>query len=687
MLGLAAGAVTALQLAVSPGTGPARADATTGTAGLFVPATGRLLDTRNGTGGYSSPMPAGGVRTVTAAGRAGVPATGVSALALTLTAVGAASIGAVSVAPGDVATPTGTALVFNPGDSVSNTALVALSADGTLRVVADHAVNLIIDVQGYFTAGGSAAPGGFVALDQTRIADTRSGLNLPQARVATGSAITLRASDLDVGVPADASAVYVNIAVLNQSAIGYLRAFAAGAAVPTTGALDFDNTAQALSVTIPLSDDGSFSVLVGAGGPVDLVIDIQGYFTPSAAAGMFTPMAARLLDTRAAPVRTIAGNSVLTLNVADVGGLPTVASGLAAVALNLRTVQSSSNTTAGGYLRLWPSDRPEPVTSSLNYTAANTYRTNLAIVAPSAEGTVSIRNGGSGAIDLVVDAQGWFHATTPATPIVTSSSFTDGQTAALADSSATFTFAVPPGVGTVATSFRYALDDAEPTIVPGTPATVALGVTTHGSHYLLVQAVDANGMSSKVADFYFEIGEDTPVTPVADSPLRVSVATDETVTNEDGSTTTVTQTESSSDSYPATPQQIPGGGSSSPTIGTLSCRTANLRVGDSRGYMNIRNNCPFRVANFSFFIACPIGGTNVTPVFEIGFVWTLNGRPMSKTAAHNAQCARYTYHGTFNPVALGAIVVGSNRFVYSYTRGSIVVNVRITFTVHFKSVP
>jgi len=78
-------------------------------------------------------MPAGAVRTVTAAGRAGIPAPGVSAVALTLTAVGAGTIGAVSVAPGDVATPSGAVLVFNPGDSISNTALVALHADGRLH--------------------------------------------------------------------------------------------------------------------------------------------------------------------------------------------------------------------------------------------------------------------------------------------------------------------------------------------------------------------------------------------------------------------------------------------------------------------------------------------------------------------------------------------------------------------------
>ena len=59
MLALAAVVMAAVQVGVSPRSGPAAADAATGSAGLFVPAAGRLLDTRNGTGGYSTPMPAG----------------------------------------------------------------------------------------------------------------------------------------------------------------------------------------------------------------------------------------------------------------------------------------------------------------------------------------------------------------------------------------------------------------------------------------------------------------------------------------------------------------------------------------------------------------------------------------------------------------------------------------------------
>lgn len=687
-LALAAGAVSAAQLAVSPHASPANADASAPAAGLFVPATGRLLDTRNGTGGYSTPMAAGSVRTVATAGRAGIPATGVSAVALTLTAVGASTIGAVSIAPGDVTTPTGAALVFNPGDSVSNTALVALRADGALRVLADHAVHLIIDVQGYFTSGSSTAPGGFVAVDQARIADTRSGLNASQARVATGSAITLQAADLAASVPVDASAVYVNIAVLNQSAIGYLRGYAADEAAPTTGALDFDNTAQSISVAVPLSGDGSFSVLVGAGGPVDLVIDLQGYFTPSAAAGMFTPLAVRLLDTRAAPVRTIPGNSVLTLNVAGTAGIPTVAAGLAAVALNLRTVRSSSNTTAGGYLRLWPSDQPEPATSNVNYTAANIYRTNLAIVAPGADGSVSIRNGGPEAIDLVVDAEGWFRATAPATPTVTSSSFTDGQFDAVPDANASFTFTAPPQVGdTPAARFSYALDSEAPALVDASSPTVQLSVTSEGPHDLLVFAIDADGVQSEPAVFHFEIGHDAPASSPEGSNPEITITTTDTMTAEDGTTTTQTSTQTTKVT-PAEPAQVPN--ADAPVPPPLFCNKP-YRGSYPGGTLNLTNNCLARMVFFSIRLTPPpLGATRISSVAESGFTWFVNGRRQLPTPPRPISLGlpvSRIFHGIFKPTPLGSHVWGTDKLAFSYALGRTLTVRKVTVTVDFVPVP
>src|SRR4051812_17790610 len=501
MLALAAGVVTAAQVGLTPRSGPAAADASTGPAGLFVPATGRLLDTRNGTGGDSTPMPAGGGRTGTPAGRGGNPAAGGSAGAPTPTAGRARSVGAVSVAPGDVATPSGAALVFNPGDSISNTALVALHADGTLHVLADHAVNLIIDVQGYFTAGSATAPGGFVAVSQSRLVDTRSGKGVPAAKVGTGGAVTVQAGGL-AGVPADASAVYANITVLNQAAIGYLRTYAADQPAPSTGALDFDDSATAQSVAIPLSPDGQLKVLVGAGGPVDLAIDIQGYFTAAAVNATFTPAAVHLLDTRVAPVRTLAGNSVTKLTVTGVSGIPAVADGLGAVALNLRTVHATG--AAGGYLRLWPSDQAEPATSNVNYTTDNVYRTDLAIVAPAADGSINVRNGGSAPVDLVIDVEGWFADPGPSIPMVESSAYPAHSWTPSGGAPATFTI-TDTGGGTPATRFSYHLDDDPPAAVTGSAVTVA-PPTTPGRHILSVVATDRLGVASPTNIYSFNIG-------------------------------------------------------------------------------------------------------------------------------------------------------------------------------------
>lgn len=682
LLALVAGMACTVQLSVAPHGAPARADES-GAAGLFVPAVGRLLDTRNGTGGYSTAMPAGSVRTVAAAGQAGIPSSGVSALALSLTAVGAGSIGAVSVGPGDIATPTGAALVFNPGDSVSNTALVALHADGTLHVVADHAVQLIIDVQGYFTAGSATAPGGFVAVTQQRIGDTRSGLNVPQDKVSSGSVLTLQPAGL-AGIPADASAVYVNIAVLNQAGNGYLRSYPAGGPVPSTGALDFDDTTQAVSVAVPLNSAGEFSVLVGAGGPLDLIVDIQGYFTPRATAGMFTPAAVRLLDSRVAPVRTIAGNSVLTLPVAGVGGLPGVGAGLAAVALNLRAVQNSANLTAGGYLRVWPGDQPEPVTSNLNYTAANTYRTDLAIVAPSTDGTVNIRNGGPGAIDVVVDAQGWFRATAPATPTVTSSSFTDGQFDAAPDAAATFTFTAPAKVGnTSPVRYGYLLDDGPLATVEGSSASVTLGISTEGPHDLLVYAEDAAGTDSDPVLFHVEIGSGAPATPPTSDAPQVTVSTTDTVVAEDGTSTTQTTS-----TAPAQPAQLPGGGPPPPP--PLFCDKP-YRGFYSGATLDLRNVCRLRMGTFAIRLTPPAAGaTRITPAAESGFVWYVNGYRQPNTPPHPVELnlpITHVFTGNLKPLPQGAHVWGFDTLAYSFTYNRVLYLRKVKVYLDFVPVP
>ena len=165
------GLAVALALFVSPVA--AHADST---AGVFVPTQGRVVDTRSGLGGYSTPLPVGTTRTFQVTGLAGVPTTGVTAVSVTLTAVNEAGSGYLSASASGAGTPTGTALNYNSNYTVSNTAMLAVGSDGKIAVTAQGAsTNLLIDVQGYFKPGDSTQTGGFTPLNSFEAADATHG--------------------------------------------------------------------------------------------------------------------------------------------------------------------------------------------------------------------------------------------------------------------------------------------------------------------------------------------------------------------------------------------------------------------------------------------------------------------------------------------------------------------------------
>jgi hypothetical protein len=156
--------VVRVDLAVAQRAAPARADASTGTGGLFVPLQARVMDTRSGRGGYSTPTPVNTWRTVPVAGVGGIPSTGVSAVALNFTVLGGVGGGNLHAVAGGP--PLNTAVDYpswNAGESVSNSAVLPIGGQGSIQVLTTNTVTLVIDVQGYFTAGDTAA-GGYVPI-------------------------------------------------------------------------------------------------------------------------------------------------------------------------------------------------------------------------------------------------------------------------------------------------------------------------------------------------------------------------------------------------------------------------------------------------------------------------------------------------------------------------------------------
>jgi RHS repeat-associated protein len=392
---------------------PAQAAPPAGTGGMFTAMHARIADTRTGVGGHTGAMPANTDWVYQVTGTPGVPSTGVSAVALTVTVLAPAAAGDMSVtsnpkAPGSTGC---VALTWGGGQTVSNATVVAVTSNGQIVVNSSVATGLTIDVQGYFLTGnGTPTPGGYVPVTPTRIVDTRNGTGAPLAKIGNGATLTLQATGV-AGVPAGASAVFVNITVVNQPGNGWIMPYATGTS--GQGTLSFPGTLTTnFGVSEDLSTAGKMSIYVGAGGPIDVLVDVVGYYAATngltGAAGSFNPIQQRVLDTRTGTA--LGANSVTTIPVAGVDGIPAPGSGLASIALNVTAMDTTSGTS--GYLRAWAANQAEPTTvASLNYTYG-AYQSNLVFVAVAPDGTIKIRNGGAAPINVAIDVEGWYASST-----------------------------------------------------------------------------------------------------------------------------------------------------------------------------------------------------------------------------------------------------------------------------------
>lgn len=370
------------------------------TGGAFVPVTSyRLADSRANVGGFgTTPVAGGETRTVVVAGRGGVPATGANAVIVDVTVINpSASTWLVLWASG-TSRPGTSNINVPPGQTVSNSAIVPLGADGSIQVRnASGTTDVTVDLQGYFTTTGPGA--GYSPLS-TRVLDTRSGAGAPggvAAPLAPGASITIDAH-ADASMPLDVTSVFANFTALNTSTAGHLTVYPSGATPPSNATIDFDGTPSSNTAIAVLSSDGKMVVKNTGSTYVDLVVDLQGYFTPANTGGSFNPIATRLYDSR--DTQALAAGSSIDIPVAGLHGID---DGPSAVALNILTKGAS-----GGFLQEWPTGDTSLGAASLVQFNANENTTNLTFLMPGEDQSVTIKNVSSSPVLLVIDAQGWF---------------------------------------------------------------------------------------------------------------------------------------------------------------------------------------------------------------------------------------------------------------------------------------
>ena len=284
------------------------------------------------------------------------------------------------------------------------------------------------------------APGPLHPVDPARVADTRSGSGKQGAGQTLGAnsslTITVTGSFGPVTVPAGASAAVMNLAVTNTTTGGNLVIWPTGGPQPLVSNINWAAGQTVSNLTeVPLSSSGQVTLFNNGSGSVDVVLDVNGYYTFTTGSGdaLHSLAPVRLADSRPAngdpnPVpyhdRTIGPLGQLTIQVDGATLQGNVPSGIAATGVDAVVLElTATNTTNGSNLVVFPGcagpSNPPPLASNLNFAAGQTLA-NRAIVkvgtlacsgSQTAQGYVTIFNNSSTATtDLVVDTGGWFQA-------------------------------------------------------------------------------------------------------------------------------------------------------------------------------------------------------------------------------------------------------------------------------------
>ncbi|MDF9816424.1 trypsin-like serine protease [Streptomyces sp. SPB162] len=311
---------------------------------------------------------------------------GATAAVLNITVVNPTNGGWLTAEANDKARPTWTSLNFIPGQLISNLVTVPVAPDGKVHLFTNTTdFDALVDVVGFYSPTSTSK---YSPHNPVRILDTRT----------TGGPITAGAvRDLQVtgqnDVPADATAVVVTLTTVGSTNGGYITAFPAGTTRPAVSNINF-TTGAILSnqAIVPIGTGGKIS-LYNFSGTSNLVVELAGYYSPTATKAFHPLSPVRLKDTRLNNGSPLAMDETIAIDV------PYSAD---AVVVNATTVGSDG----ASYFTLFPHGITRPATSDLNFTA-NALLSGHATVAT-----------GSGQIDLynrfnhshaIVDLSGYFN--------------------------------------------------------------------------------------------------------------------------------------------------------------------------------------------------------------------------------------------------------------------------------------
>ncbi len=246
----------------------------------------------------------------------------------------------------------------------------------------------------------------FVPIAPCRILDTRNATGTFGGPFLAGGVMrSVPVQSSTCGIPASAQAYALNMTVVPRtSPLGYLTVWPSGQPQPFVSTLNSpDGSVLANAAIVPAGSGGSVNVY--ASNDTELVIDINGYFTPPGGNSLqFYPLTpCRVADTRNAigafggPFIAAGTNRSFVIPSSSCA----VPASAQAFSFNVTVVPHGSL----GYLTAWPTGQAQPVASTLN-SLDGTVLANAAIVPGGPGGAVSFY--ASNDTDLVLDINGYF---------------------------------------------------------------------------------------------------------------------------------------------------------------------------------------------------------------------------------------------------------------------------------------
>ncbi|WP_329565466.1 right-handed parallel beta-helix repeat-containing protein [Kitasatospora sp. NBC_01266] len=324
-------------------------------------------------------------------------ATDTSAYGVTLTATVTSVSGARSLHV-DWGDGTSSDVNFAPGPATAPHTYPKLGQFPITATATDTAGYAVSNSGTIATAGSDYTPYG-----PTRLLDTRNSSNLPN--VAGYSTTKLQIAG-NVAIPAGVTAVVLNVTATDTTSAGHVTVYGDGDPVPGTSNLNYA-TGQTVPnmVVAEVGVDGSID-LYNAGDALNLIVDIDGYFTQSPSSGYTPVVPNRLVDTRDGSGQPrVGGGQSLPVQIAGSAGGQLPGSGITAVALNV-TVTGPAGP---GHLTVYPDGQAAPNASNVNYSGGQTIA-NSVVVPVGADGRIQILNSSWGAADLIVDVVGYYSA-------------------------------------------------------------------------------------------------------------------------------------------------------------------------------------------------------------------------------------------------------------------------------------